>query len=108
MFGQEILEASAIGAATLSILCLSCFLIGVELTTILAATIALSIVLNHTPSHDQEQETSRRVLRHSRSLPQRLVPIVVPDSPEYIQHRRRKPSRHLEAVQRSLSFEGEQ
>ena len=112
MSGDEMLEAYVIGAATASILFLSWYLLGPELTIIFGLSTVLGIALSHTPSRKDEQEHSPRTLRRSRSLRSRSVSAtttrgayVTPDSVELSPLLRRRPSKHLAAVQRSISFD---
>jgi hypothetical protein len=101
MNGPRRLADYVIGVAILSATCLSSSLIGPELAIIFLGTIALLIALNQTPSLNPAPVNSQKASRPSLSLPPNFIP-PLPESP---QPRLRKRSKHLEAVQRSLSFE---
>jgi L-lactate permease len=122
MSGLDSLEDFAGGVATASSLFLSWFLFGPELTIIFAGIIALGIVLNRTPSHKRKPGRSRKTQPLSPCSHSRLASavatanmspaytrrdvIVIPDSPVSFKLPKKKRSKHLAAVQRSLSFEG--
>lgn len=115
MSGLAYLEGFVIGVVTALTLFLSWSLLGPELSIILMGTIALGIALNLTPSHEAGLAISPPRLHRSRSLrTERLFAdtptdrvFVTPDSPVLYRRRQKKPSKHLAAAQRSLSFDGE-
>lgn len=114
MSGHAYLEGFAVGAAIAITLCLSWFLFGPELGIILTGFIVLGTVLSLTSLHKPELEYSPPRLRRSLSSPSGLpsAPIkkrvcVTPDSPVLYRRLQKKPSKHLVAIQRSLSFDEE-
>lgn len=122
MNGQERLEVFATGAVTASILFLSWYLFGLELTIICAGITVLGIVLSHTPSHRPKPARSQKTLPLSPSFLSKLASvgetvnkrtaytrrdaIVIPDSPVSFQPQKRKRSKHSAALQQSPNFDG--
>ena len=118
MSGQDLLDGFAFGVAMALLLSLSWSLFGPELAIILGGTTALGIVLSRTPSPRQKRAPSQKILRryafspseyHSagETVPQttRRPVHVIKDSPESCAPRIRNRSKHLAAVQRSMSFD---
>jgi hypothetical protein len=112
MCGHEWLEGFAVGVVIVSIGCLSWSLFGLELAIIFTATTVLGIALSLTQSHGPEQDDSPTLLLHSPHLRSRRRSVLIkrdvfvtPDSPELYKQPKRRHSRHLAAVQRSLSSE---
>lgn len=123
MSGDDLLDGSVFGVAIASILFLSWCLFGPEIAIIFGGIIALGIALNQTPPPKRKRAYSRKTSRPLPSSPSKSLSegvtvrrkagytrrnaIVIPDSPEWFPRPPKRRSKHLAAVQRSLSFDGE-
>jgi hypothetical protein len=121
--GPENHEAYATGVVIASNLFLFWYLFGAQMFFIFVGFIALGIVLNHTPSPKPKPGRSRKTQPLSPSSHSKLASeaatayispkytrrdvVVIPDSPVSFQPLRKRRSKHLADVQRSLSFDGE-
>jgi hypothetical protein len=121
MSGDDLLDGCVFGAATTSILFLSWSLFGAELSIIFVGFIVLGIVLKRTPLNKPKPARSRKTQPLSPSSLSRLASeadtarkepaytrrdvVVIPDSPVSFQRHRKRDSRPLVAIKRSLSFE---
>jgi hypothetical protein len=121
--GPKNRDGCVTGVVTLFGLCLCWSLFGAELVFICAGFIALGIVLNLTPPTKPKRARSRKTRPLSPSSLSKLASeaatanikpeytrkdvVVIPDSPVSFQPLRKRRSKHLAAVQRSISFEGE-
>jgi hypothetical protein len=123
MFGLETEDGCAIGVVMIFAMSLAWYLFGVEIAIICGGFTVLGIVLNLTPLNELEPERFHKTRPLSPCSRSRLASaddiayispvyirrdvVVIPDSPVSFRHPRRRSSKHLAGVRRSMSLDGE-